>query len=501
MDEAGLILEWNAQAETIFGWPRDEVVGRPLSALIAPAARKAGQTEGVEQFLRPGEALGQRLQLEAMRRDGGAITVEAAITSLRRGSGYVFNAFIRDITGKIAAEAKLHQAQKMEVVGQLTGGVAHDFNNLLMVISAGLDMMERQSDPARQQLLRDGMRHAVERGAGLTRQLLTFSRRQALKPQAIDLRKQIEGMRELLDRSLRGDVQITLDFAGNLWPIEADPGELELAVLNLAVNARDAMPQGGKITLRARNAAAHKESGLLADYVRLDMVDTGAGMPPEVQARVFEPFYTTKEPGKGSGLGLAQVYGFVKQSRGAVQIDSEVGTGTTVSLFLPRSSASPAEEHQHAGNSCEERPSNGSCSHVLLVEDDDEVAALLAEMLAQLGFEVTRTASASAALGALANDRAVDLVLSDIMMPGGMNGVDLAREVNRRRPRLPVLLTSGYAETTKRDAGAAGFMLLPKPYRIEALADAIREALNHHRASQDDAGPRAGQMATPQWME
>ena len=495
MNEAGIVLEWNAQAENIFGWSRQEAVGSALTALIVPPAVRDIHKEGLDRFLSSGEApnLGKRLQLEALRRNGATITVELTVTSLRRGNGHVFNAFIRDITEKLAAEAQLHQAQKMEVLGQLTGGVAHDFNNLLMVISAGLDMIERRPDPARERLLLDGMHHAVERGAGLTRQLLAFSRRQALKPEAVDLRKQIEAMRELLDRSLRGDVQIALDFAADLWPVEVDPGELELAVLNLAVNARDAMPQGGDIVLRARNIPEHERSGLEAASVRLDVVDTGTGMSPDVQARVFEPFYTTKKAGKGSGLGLAQVYGFVKQSRGTVEIDSKAGSGTTISLFLPRSSKPPAVEHAHTGNSSNERPLNGALGHVLLVEDDEEVAALVTEMLAQLGFEVTRTASANAALGALANERVVDLVFSDVMMPGGMNGVDLAREVKRRRPGLPVLLTSGYAEAAAADAGAEGIMLLPKPYRLEALAATISEALNQPCTLQRDAAPLAGQ--------
>ncbi|CAA9251956.1 MAG: Sensory box sensor histidine kinase/response regulator [uncultured Craurococcus sp.] len=374
-------------------------------------------------------------------------------------------------------EETLRHAQKMEAIGQLTGGVAHDFNNLLMVISGGLDMLGRQRDAARQQLLMDGMRQAAGRGAALTRQLLAFSRRQALNAEAVDLARQIGGMRELLDRSLRGDVHVTLDFAPGLWPVEVDPGELELVVLNLAVNARDAMPEGGTIVIRGENRPGLEAHGLRGDFVALSIVDTGTGMPPEVLERVFEPFFTTKDIGKGSGLGLAQVYGFAQQSGGTVRIDTALGRGTTILLLLPRSIRAPVAAERHLIDLRVERPSETPIGHVLLVEDDDEVAALVGEMLVALGFEATRAASAAAALGALADGRGIDLVFSDVMMPGGMNGVELAREVRRRRPGLPVVLTTAYAEAARRAAEAEGIALLPKPYRLEELAAATRVAI------------------------
>jgi CheY-like chemotaxis protein len=324
------------------------------------------------------------------------------------------------------------------------------------------------------------MQQAAQRGAGLTRQLLAFSRRSALKPEPVDLQLQIGGMRELLDRSLRGDVHVALDFAPGLWPIAVDPGELELVVLNLAVNARDALPNGGTIVIRAENVAAAVGPDLAGDYVRLSVVDDGVGMSEEVKSHVFEPFYTTKEVGRGSGLGLAQVHGFAKQSGGSVQIDSELGRGTTVSLLLPRSLQEPVRQGRHLVDLhvASRRPSR--TGSVLLVEDDDEVAALVTEMLQQLGFEVTRTASAAAALGALSNGRAIDLVFSDIMMPGGMNGVDLAREIRRRRRDLPVLLTSGYAEAAKESASAEGVRVLPKPYRLDELAAILDAVITRH---------------------
>ena len=370
-------------------------------------------------------------------------------------------------------EAVLRQAQKIEAIGQLTGGGAHDFNNLLMVIAGGLEMLDRQTDPDRRRRLLDGMHQAAQRGAGLTRQLLAFSRRSELNPEPVDLELQIGGMRELLDRSLRGDVHVALTFEEGLWPVEVDPGELELVVLNLAVNARDAMPNGGTIEIRAQNAPRRGEGAGEGDFVRLSVIDDGVGMSDEVKAHAYEPFYTTKEIGRGSGLGLAQVHGFALQSGGSVEIDSEVGRGTVVSLLLPRS-LTPAVARVRRLNDLhvDSRRPSGAGS-VLLVEDDDEVAALVTEMLEQLGYEVTRAASAVAALGALSNERPIDLVLSDVMMPGGMNGVDLVREIRNRRRDLPVLLTSGYAEAAKESAAAEGVRVLPKPYRLDELAAAL----------------------------
>lgn len=379
------------------------------------------------------------------------------------------------IAERSRVEETLRQAQKIEAIGQLTGGVAHDFNNLLMVICGGLDMLDLQTDTARRARLMDGMKQAAQRGADLTRQLLGFSRRQALKPEAVDIARQIGGMRELLDRSLRGDVHVKLEFPDEVWPIEVDPGELELAVLNLAVNARDAMPNGGTITVRAENVAGLKEGDLRGDFVRLSVVDTGVGMPAEIKARVFEPFFTTKDIGRGSGLGLAQVYGFTSQSGGAVEIDSEVGRGTAIKLYLPRSLSALPPDQRRLGDQRFELGRTACLGSVLLVEDDDEVAALVNEMLGQLGYEVTRVASAAAALGALANGRTIDLVFSDIMMPGGISGVDLAREVRRRRGDLPVLLTSGYAQAAQSEADALGVKILPKPYRIDDLAAALSQ--------------------------
>lgn len=314
------------------------------------------------------------------------------------------------------------------------------------------------------------MRRAVARGAGLTHQLLAFTRRQAINPESIDLADHLKGMREMLERSLQGDTHVVMDFGAELWPVEIDVGEFELAMLNLFANARDAMPGGGTITIDARNATEAVEEGVPADFVRLSVADTGSGIPPEVLDRVIEPFFTTKEVGKGSGLGLPQVYGFAQQSGGRLRIDSRVQVGTVVTLLLPRSLRKPAAPV--ATSNASPVRGDGRDRQVLLVEDDVEVAALTREMLRHLGFNVIHAASPVAALGALANGRRIDIVLSDIMMPGGMSGLELAREIRRRQPGLPIVLTTGYTGATAR-MNNAEFRLLLKPYNLQALADAL----------------------------
>ena len=386
--------------------------------------------------------------------------------------------FVYDVTDKLRdqqrlqhTEEALRQAQKMESLGQLTGGVAHDFNNLLAVFANGLHLLEANVGPEQRQRVFAGMRRAIARGSGLTRQLLAFSRRRAVNAEAIDLATQLLGMRDMLARSLRGDIDVAMDFAADLWPVEVDAGEFELAVLNLCVNARDAMASGGTITIRAKNLVEVGQDGGRAEFVRLSILDTGCGMPPEVLARVFEPFFTTKDVGKGSGLGLPQVYGFAQQSGGRVSIDSEVGAGTEVTLLLPRSLQLPAACVDTAAVACE-RVDAAARGQVLLVEDDHEVAALTREMLTHLGFSVIYAASPAAALGALANERSIDVVLSDILMPGGTNGLELAREIRRRQPALPVVLVTGYAEAVsgmEKDE----FQLLHKPYSLDGLSHAL----------------------------
>jgi PAS domain S-box-containing protein len=406
---------------------------------------------------------------------------EMRFNSLRDRDGNQIGAyqFVYDVTERLRdqerlqkAEAALRQAQKMESLGQLTGGIAHDFNNLLAVFASGLQLLERSGQVPPRRVL-DAMRRAVARGTGLTRHLLAFSRRRPVNAESIDTAGHLRGMRAMLDGSLGGHIEVQMNLDPDVWPIEVDAGEMELAILNLCLNARDAMAAGGRIVVSAGNTTAEAEDGEAAEFVRIEVADTGHGMPPEVQARVFEPFFTTKDVSRGSGLGLPQVYGFAQQSGGRISIASAVGAGTTVTLLLPRSLMNPsATGESDAPALPSPRVENVRRGHVLLVEDDRDVSALTREMLSSLGFAVTHVTSAAAALGALANSRPIDVVLSDIMMPGGMSGVQLAREIRQRHPTLPVLLTTGYVEA------AAGledgeFELLLKPFTLEALATAL----------------------------
>jgi signal transduction histidine kinase len=385
--------------------------------------------------------------------------------------------FVYDVTEKLRDQQRLREteealrhAQKMESLGQLTGGVAHDFNNLLAVFANGLEVLKRNPSTEQQRIVFEGMNRAVTRGTGLTRHLLAFSRRRPVHPESIDLAAHLTGMREMLERSLGGSVDVEMKFDPDLWPVEVDAGEFELAILNLCVNSRDAMGGGGTITITVENERQNGGDGVV-EFVRLTVADTGSGMTSEVASRVFEPFFTTKDIGKGSGLGLPQVYGFVQQSGGRIGLHSRVGEGTRVVLHLPRSRHAPVPERLSApANATHEGAARRG--EVLLVEDDREVALLTGEMLKILGFGVIHVTSPDAALGALANDRTVDIVVSDIMMPGGVSGIELAREIRRRQPQLPVVLVTGFAEAA---AGLedGNFGLLLKPYTVESLAAAL----------------------------
>jgi PAS domain S-box-containing protein len=417
---------------------------------------------------------------------------EMKFNALRDRHGNQIGAFqfVYDVSERVRnqarlaeAEKHLRHAQKIDAIGQLTGGIAHDFNNLLMVISGGLSLLKCGMEAPRQERIMRQMGQAAQRGAALSRQLLTFARRQPLHSQPVDVRRQLDGMHELLDRTLRGDVHVKTEFPEDLWPVEVDPAELELVILNLCVNARDAMPHGGLIIIGGRNLAV-KTGEHNGNFVMLTVADNGVGMPPEILGRVFEPFFTTKEIGKGSGLGLPQVHGFAEQSGGSVSVESVVGQGTTVTLLLPRSERTPRRppsELADIESTDRRRALKGS---ILLVEDEDEVASLVTEMLRELGYRITRVASAQAALGALMDDRDINLVFTDVMMPGSMNGMDLATEVRRRWPHVRVLLTTGYAGSSLK--GTEGeIAVLSKPYEMKTLDAALSAAIGRPKAMGD----------------
>ena len=371
------------------------------------------------------------------------------------------------------AEKALREAQKMEAVGQLSGGIAHDFNNLLQALSGCLIMIERRaSQPSIQPLLEAG-RQAVDRGAKLTRQLMAFARREALRPEPVDVRDRLLTMSELLSGALRANIRLEIRLEPGLWHAEVDPTQLELAVLNLAINARDAMPDGGLLIIEAGNTPLGPNSddgGLRGEFVRLTITDTGVGMSEDVAARAFEPFFTTKEKARGTGLGLSQVYGFARQSGGVARIDSAPGQGTAVTLLLPRCTKPvppPVTPIEHDAPAAVRR--------VLLVEDDPIVGAVMAAAVEELGYQVSWASSAEEALARLSNGEPVDLLFTDVVMPGEKSGLDMAREVRRTRPDLPVLVTTGYSEDI---AKGSGFHILPKPYDMRTLAEAFSAVLS-----------------------
>jgi PAS domain S-box-containing protein len=384
-----------------------------------------------------------------------------------------------DVTERRETEEKLVQAQKMEAVGQLTGGVAHDFNNLLHVIMGNLDLLQRRFGGERREVA--AIMRAAQRGAELTQRLLAFSRRQSLSPATVDLAELVDGMYDMLTRTLGASVFVKTDFEPDLWSASADPGQVENALLNLVINARDAMPQGGELTIRCCNGRLDEEDrgrdpeAPTGEFVLICVTDSGFGMSEETRDRVFEPFFTTKEVGKGSGLGLSMVYGFAKQSGGWATIDSEAGKGTTVKLFLPRAKA----DARSAEALPAEDPPSGHGQPILVLEDDFEVNELTVAVVEELGYKVISAMDAAEARAVLDAGTAVDALISDVVLPGGMSGPEFAEEVVKRMPDLPIIFMSGYPTEAamRKQLADSGRVLLSKPFAQPELAEALRAAL------------------------
>jgi PAS domain S-box-containing protein len=486
MDQRGRVLEWNPEAERLFGWRREEAVGLLLMDLIVPPPLRAQHAKGLAHFLATGDSnvLRRRVEVSAERRDGGQFPVELMIFPARLGPEWVFSGFIKDLTAVKATEAQLRQSQKMEAVGQLTGGVAHDFNNLLTVIIATLDaLLTSVSDEIRPRL--EMALQAADRGAGMIRQLLAFSRRQTLSPEPLNLSHVVSSALDMIKRVLGEQIEIELRFASDAWRPLADRAQIESALLNLAINARDAMPAGGKLTIEVANAtldedyAARSADVSPGDYVVLAVSDTGVGMTPEVVEHAFEPFFTTKEAGKGSGLGLSMIFGFAKQTGGHVKIYSEAGHGTTVRLYLPRYVEEGARAPKAAAIG-EIPPSPRGGEAILVVEDDPHVRVVAVGLLRELGYHVLEATNAAEALALIENGAAIDLLFTDVVMPGQINGRQLAEAARRSRPRLSTLFTSGYADNAMVHHGRLdpGVNFLAKPYRGRDLAIKVRQALD-----------------------
>jgi PAS domain S-box-containing protein len=484
MDDTGVVIEWNPQAENIFGWPREDAVGKRLTELIIPDRYRTQHNEGLARFLHTGQAaiLGRRIEIEATRRDGKEIKIELSVTALRRREAYIFNAFVRDLTEKIAAEDSLRQAQKMETIGQLTGGIAHDFNNILTVITGTIEILAEgvAEDPSLAAIARM-IDEAAVRGAELTQRLLAFARRQPLQPRTTDINTLVVDAAKLLRPTLGEHVEIESAFEDDAWPALVDPSQLANALINLALNARDAMPDGGKLVLETGNVQLDESYARMHDevmpgpYVMIAVSDTGHGIPAAIRDKVFDPFFTTKGTGKGTGLGLSMVYGFVKQSNGHIKIYSEEGHGTTIKIYLPRADAAAGD----AGAALPALALEGGSETILVVEDDPLVRGYVATQLNSLGYTTLTAANAAEALATIDAGKSFDLLFTDVIMPGSINGRQLADEAKRRRPALKVLYTSGYTENAIVHHGRLdpGVLLLAKPYRKSDLAHMVRVAL------------------------
>ena len=486
-DQEERIVYANRMFQDLFDAPLANSRGRAIREIMSEQRYNA-----VGPLIR--EALhGNPIEGQGRFRDatGRALDLDAVFFPHRDESGQIQGCFVaaRDVTEKRLLEAELRQSQKMEAVGRLTGGIAHDFNNLLSVIVGNMQLLARSVRES-PRLLRqtETALNAAMRGANLTRRLLAFARQQVLEPKIVDLNALLTGMYELLRRTLTGDIDIRQQLESELWTAKADPGQLENAVLNLVINARDAMPSGGVITIKTHNATVSerqaREEGLMpGDYAVLDVADTGTGMPPDIVKRAFEPFFTTKEVGKGSGLGLSMVYGFVRQSGGHVSITSAVGSGTTVHLYFPRAHARPENADREAQGAADLPRGRET---LLVVEDSVEVRMTAVEILRTLGYRVLEASNGRQALEQFMRRPEIALVFSDVMLPGGLLGPQLVQKLREHRPTLKVLMTTGFSESSIVSRGVldGSIEVLPKPYRVEDLARRIRARLDSHEEMQ-----------------
>ncbi|MBV1796331.1 PAS domain S-box protein [Siccirubricoccus sp. G192] len=491
LDPEGQVANWNAGAERIKGYTASEIVGQHFSRFYTPEDLDAGLPwKALETARREGryEAEGWRV-----RKDGSRFWASAVLDAvLDDGALIGFAKITRDLTER--REAQLHleqsrellfQAQKMEAVGHLTGGLAHDFNNLLTGIAGSLGMLKRRVAQGRVGDLDryiTAAQDAAGRAAALTHRLLAFARRQTLDPRPTDANRLIAGMAELIRRTVGPEIKVEPALATGLWPILCDPNQLENAILNLCINARDAMPDGGRLTIGTANIRLDERGARAQDlqpgeYVAISVTDTGTGMTPEVMAHAFDPFFTTKPIGQGTGLGLSMIYGFARQSGGQARIQSAPGAGTTVRIHLPRHQGKASEEEAQARPPEARRAAAGET--VLVVDDEPTVRMLVTEVLEDLGYAAIEAADGASGLKILQSDTQVDLLITDVGLPGGMNGRQMADAARQARPGLKVLFITGYAEKAAvgNDHLEPGMHVLTKPFAVEALAHRINAIL------------------------
>lgn len=482
IDTRGRVQMFNPACERLFGYSAGEVIGENVRMLM-PEPYRGEHDSYIANYNETGIAriIGIGREVTGLRKDGTTFPMDLSVGEAKQVDESIFVGVIHDLTGRKRTEEQLVQAQKMETVGQLSGGIAHDFNNLLTVILGNAEALSLRLKA------RDDLRHladtivlAAERGAELTRGLLAFSRRQVLQPSVIDCNLLVEGMRMLLRRTLREDIILNIGAPPKAVYALADPAQLESALLNLSLNAQDAMPDGGMLTFTTSEVTLDstsfpRDAVQPGDYVAITVTDNGSGMSAEVVAHAFEPFFTTKEVGKGSGLGLSMVYGFAKQSNGHVNIYSEPGLGTSIRLYLPLVSAGDAPVRMRG-----DEIAIGGNERLLVVEDDAFVRSHAISSLEGIGYQVIVARDGPEAVGLLRGGAEIDLLFTDLVMPGGMNGWEVATVARQLNPKLKVLFTSGYSLETLTSRGQEDHRprILSKPYRLAELAKRVREVLD-----------------------
>lgn len=484
IDVEGRIESANPAASRLFQHDLADLIGQNINILM-PEPHRAAHDGYIAHHLRTGERriIGIGREVQGQKKDGSVFPLHLSVSRFEIDGAIYFTGIVHDLTTTRQTEIALQRAQRMEAIGQLTGGIAHDFNNLLTVVIGNLELMEGQIEDEFLLTLLGEAQEASELGARLTERLLAFARRSRLEPERVDLNTMVVGLTDLLHRSLGEQIELGSALSTDLWPVRVDRGQVENAIINLAVNARDAMPAGGRLFIETGNVVVddrfdERMADLKpGDYVRLSISDDGCGIAPEILDRVFEPFYTTKQVGHGTGLGLSMVYGFVKQSKGHATIYSEPGIGTTVNLYLPRHEV---VEEGAQGRTDTSHAARGAGEHVLVVEDDARVRALTVRRLGDLGYRVTEAADGPEALEIIDQIGDIDLLFTDLVMPGGINGYELVERARKRNSGLKVLLTSGYAEdlVNPDKLSERQVRLLRKPYRQADLSEAIRIALS-----------------------
>jgi len=491
IDHRGLIETVNPATERLFGYDAQELIGQNVKVLM-PEPYRSEHDGYIANYAETGvkKIIGIGREVSGRRKDGTTFPLHLSVSEFEAEGRRYFTGMIHDISDRKhvedalrESERRLAHSQKMEAVGQLTGGIAHDFNNLLLVITGNLELLEpRLLDDESRSLLKEAQ-DAAALGSKLTDQLLTFARRRHMDAHTIQLNDLVVSITDMLRRTLGEHITLSTSLAREVWATRADPGQFQSAIVNMAVNARDAMVQGGKLVIETRNMVFDEQhidsqSELQpGEYVQLSISDTGAGMPPDVRDRVFEPFFTTKEKGKGTGLGLAMVYGFVKQSGGHVTIYSEIGHGTTINLYLPRADRALVQDpvgKSKADNDVRARET------ILVVEDDERVRQLTIKRLKLIGYQVLQAPDGPSALEVLRRGDNVDLVFTDLIMPGGLSGREVAIRAREMRPGIKVLLTSGYAEELMHgdDLQRERLKVLRKPYQQADLVAALLDVLS-----------------------